>query len=59
MCLPELTMRGRRNLIRAQRGVTAIEYAVIAASISIAAVTVTSHAGADIANVFDEIGVSR
>jgi len=47
-------MRGRGNLIRAQRGVTAIEYAVIAASISIAAVTVMSHA-----NVFDEIRVSR
>jgi Flp pilus assembly pilin Flp len=56
MCLPDWTMRCLRHLIRDEREVTAIECGLIAALISVAAVTVMRHVCGNIANLFDEIG---
>ncbi len=46
------------NLVRDERGVTAIEYALIASLIAVAIITAVTAVGTDITAVFTNIGTA-
>ncbi|WP_237073419.1 Flp family type IVb pilin [Prosthecochloris sp. GSB1] len=52
---PAQTMQGKRGRINAQKGVTMIEYAVIAAMISIVAILLLTRGGQQVQAVFARI----
>jgi pilus assembly protein Flp/PilA len=47
-----------RNFVRDEKGVTAIEYGLIAALIAVAAVTVMGTVGTDLSNVFTKVSTN-
>ena len=48
-------MKNIRNIIRNNKGATAIEYGLIAALIAVAAITAMSNLGGQLGNTFNQV----
>jgi pilus assembly protein Flp/PilA len=48
-------MKNIRNIIRNNKGATAIEYGLIAALIAVAAITAMSNLGTELSNTFNTV----